>query len=58
MCYLKSGNIDQTYRDETDQLKQLDQTYRDEADQLKPHKQNPYENELGSRTFLIKLRNG
>ena len=44
MCYLKSGNIHQTYRDKTDQLKQ--------------HKQNPYENELGSWTFLIKLRNG
>ena len=44
MCYLKSGNIDQTYRDKTDQLKK--------------HKQNPYENELGSRTFLIKLRYG
>ena len=44
ICYLKSGSIDQTYRDE--------------ADQLKKHKQNPYENELGSRTLLIKLRNG
>ena len=44
MCYLKSGNIDQTYRDKTDQLKK--------------HKQNPYENKVGQPTFQIKLRNG
>ena len=42
MCYLKSRNIDQTYRDE--------------ADQLKNHKQNQDENELGLWTFLIELR--
>ena len=44
MCYLKSGNIDQTYRDKTDQLKK--------------HKQNPYENKVGPPTLQIKLRYG
>ena len=44
MCYVKSGNIDQTYRDETDQLKK--------------HKQNPYENEDGPPDLQIELRYG
>ena len=44
MCYLKSGNIDQTYRDK--------------ADQFKKHKQNPYENEVGPPDLQIKLRYG
>ena len=41
---MKSGNIDQTYRAQTELLK--------------THKQNQYENKVGSRTFQIKLRYG